>query len=237
MTEPAATLASLFRAVVADDRARVSRTLREAPELARMPIAGGASRADAAHWFVPGAGRYIFAGDTALHFAAAAYRRSVCKKLLALGADVRAKNRRGEEPLHAACSGEPGSSRWNPTQQAATIEVLIDAGADPDCSAAGGVTPLHRAVRTRCAAAVRVLLARGANPRARNASGSTPLHLAVQTTGRGGSGTPAARTQQEAIVRLLVQYGARASDRDGHGKTVGQFARRATIPLIAHLAT
>ncbi len=233
----ASSLAQLFRAVAAGDATRVSRLLRESPALARSAIDRGASRADARDWFVADAGRYIVAGDTALHFAAAAYRVALCKRLLAAGADVRAANRRRAEPLHAACAGQPGSRLWNPERQAATIELLIDAGADPNCVDAESATPLHRAVRTRCAEVVRVLLERGADARARNASGSTPLHLAVQATGRGGSGSPGARAQQASIVDLLMTHGARASDEDGHGTTVGEIARRSSISFIAQLAT
>lgn len=230
MKQDRAGLASLFRAVAVGDSASVSRALRAAPELARAAIDLGASRADPARWFVPDAARYILSGDTALHFAAASFRPSLCKRLLALGADVRARNRRSVEPLHAASGGSPGGRPWNPRQQAATIQLLIEAGADPNCADAGGATPLHRAVRTRCAAAVAALLERGANPRAKNASGSTPLHLAVQTTGRGGSGSAEAKAQQAEIIRLLIEHGARVSDTDGHGKTVAQRARPASLP-------
>jgi hypothetical protein len=50
------------------------------------------------------------------------------------------------------------------------------------------------------------------------------LHLAVQTTGRGGSGLPHAREQQAAILRLLLERGARLTDRNGEGKDVPQAA-------------
>jgi hypothetical protein len=66
-----------------------------------------------------------------------------------------------------------------------------------------GATPLHRAVRTRCAEAVRALLDHGANPAIRNKNGSTALNLALHTTGRGGSGSPEAKAQQQAILLLL----------------------------------
>jgi hypothetical protein len=230
-------LANLFRAIARGETTTVSRALRASPELARGAIVVGASREDARRWFVPEAARYINAGDTALHFAAACYRTQLCGRLLTLGADVRARNRRRAEPLHAASAGAPGGPRWSPKRQAATIELLIDAGADPNCAAAGGVAPLHTAVRTRCAAAVRALLERGADPRAKNDAGSTPLHLAVQTTGRGGSGTPDAKAQQTAIIQLLVEHGARASDKDGRGKTVAQRARGAPLAFIEQLAT
>ncbi len=85
---------------------------------------------------------------------------------------------------------------------------LIDAGADPDATDKSGVTPLHRAVRTRCAAAVNALLDGGADVRRQNKSGSTPLQLAIWTTGRGGTGSPESKAQQEEIVRLLQRHGA-----------------------------
>ena len=85
-----------------------------------------------------------------------------------------------------------------------------------------GVAPLHRAVRSRSHPAVRALLDAGANLQQPNNSGSTPLHLAVQTTGKSGSGSDAARQQQEMIIRLLLERGARLSDKDSKGKTVKQ---------------
>ena len=56
---------------------------------------------------------------------------------------------------------------------------------------------------------MRALLAGGANPTVPNTSGSTPLRLAELTTGRGGSGLPHAREQQEGIIKLLIEQGAR----------------------------
>jgi ankyrin repeat protein len=83
-----------------------------------------------------------------------------------------------------------------------------------------GVAPLHRAVRTRSLPAAKALINGGADPLIRNKSGSTPLHLAVRTTGRGGSGSEHAREQQAGIIALLLEHGARATDRDGSGKQV-----------------
>jgi hypothetical protein len=102
----------------------------------------------------------------------------------------------------------PGSPRWNPRAQAATIACLIEAGADPNAADLGGTTPLHRAVRNRCAAAVAALLDGGADARRKNKRGSTAMQLATRNTGRGGSGTPEAKAQQAEIVRLLAQRGA-----------------------------
>ena len=107
--------------------------------------------------------------------------------------------------MHAAVNGAPGTPQWNPTRQRAVIEYLIDAGADPDTAALGGVTPLHRAVRNRCSAAVRALLRAGADPRLTNDHGSTPSDLAHRTSGRSGAGSAAAKAEQQVIIGLLDQ--------------------------------
>jgi hypothetical protein len=79
----------------------------------------------------------------------------------------------GAEPLHAAVIGVPGSASWNPACQRDVIRYLIEAGADPSAAAAGGVTPLHRAIRNRCSAAVEALLRAGADARLPNDRGTT----------------------------------------------------------------
>jgi ankyrin repeat protein len=145
----------------------------------------------------------IYEGDTALHGAAFSYDAEIARDLITRGADVRARNRRGAEPLHAAALGVPGSASWNPTHQRNVIFYLIDVGANPNVTAAGGVTPLHRAVRNRCSAAVEALLSAGADPGLRNDSGSTAADLAHWTTGRGGTGTDEAKAEQQIVLELL----------------------------------
>jgi hypothetical protein len=200
-----AALLTLVRAIVAGDVVMTTKLLAASPMLARSCFATGATRQTAKAYYLKSIGRYIYAGDTALHIAAAAYRNDIAQKLIAAGAPVRARNRRGAEPLHAAAVGMPGSQTWNPRAQAATIACLIAAGADPNAGDQGGATPLHLAVRTRCAAAVQVLLEAGADAGRKNKSGSTPLRLAKLNTGRGGTGLPQAKAQQQYILRLLGQ--------------------------------
>jgi ankyrin repeat protein len=209
-----------IRLVIAGDRAEVGRRLRADPALATMPSPVGASRQSSKPYFFDDIKHYMYAGDTALHMAAAAFSRPVAEFLIANGADSRAKNRRGAQPLHYAADGIACS----PSAQADVIACLVRAGADPNALDKSGVAPLHRAVRTRSLAAVRALLDNGADPTLANKSGSTPLHLAVQTTGKSGSGSDTAREQQAAIIALLLERGARPKDKDGRGRTVDQAA-------------
>jgi hypothetical protein len=195
------------RAIAAGDQDAVLRHLADDPTLATTPCDEGATRQDATPFFHTEIAHYLYRGDTALHMAAAAFRRDIAALLVEHGADCRAKNRRGAEPLHYAAD----ANRWNPVAQAETIASLIAAGADPNAVDKSGVAPLHRAVRTRSLAAVRALVEGGADVNQPNRSGSTPLFLAGRTTGRGGSGSPHAREQQAGIVTFLIERGARAN--------------------------
>jgi hypothetical protein len=216
------------RLVVDGEIDEVSRHLAANPAFATTRADVGATRQGASTFFFSEIAHYLYAGDTALHMAAAAFRRPVAELLVAHGADCRARNRRGAEPLHYAAD----ANHWDPTAQAQTIEYLLSVGADPEALDKSGVAPLHRAARTRSLPAVRALLDGGANPGAPNKAGSTPLHLAVQTTGRGGSGSQHARQQQTGIIRLLLKRGARPADKDARGKQVRQAARSEWIRTL-----
>ncbi|HXU68749.1 MAG TPA: ankyrin repeat domain-containing protein [Polyangia bacterium] len=198
-----AALMGLMRQIADGDAAAVKKALAGSPLMAGASIEEGATRRSARPWFLADVQHYVYGGDTALHVAAATYRHAIARVLLTAGADVRARNRRGQEPLHYAADGVPGARGWDPKAQAATIARLIAAGADPNAGDSTGVTPLHRAVRTRCAAAVEALLAGGADPRRKTDKGSTAARLAQVATGRGGSGSAEAKAQQEQIVKLL----------------------------------
>jgi ankyrin repeat protein len=210
------TFLDFVRHVVKGDIDEVSRCLAVHPAFATAPSDVGATRQDAATYFFNEIAHYLYAGDTALHLAAAAFSRPVAELLVAHGADCYAKNRRGAEPIHYAAD----ANHWNPTAQAETIAYLLLVGADPNALDNSGVAPLHRAVRTRSLSAVLALLDGGAYPRAPNRAGSTPLHLAVQNTGRGGSGSEHAHRQQVAIIELLLERGASPTDTDAQGKQV-----------------
>src|SRR5215467_1455278 len=87
-----------IRLVIAGDTDGVSRHLRAAPALATTASSVGAT-------FFTAISHYMYTGDTALHMAAAAYSRPMAELLMTHGADCRARNRRGAEPLHYAADG------------------------------------------------------------------------------------------------------------------------------------
>ena len=210
MAGDAQALMTLMRGIVAGDAKSVARSLAASPSLASSSLRlEGARRLSTQDYFFDEIDHYLFAGDTPLHAAAAAHRKAIVHELVSMGADVRARNRRGAQPLHYAVDGIPGSAHWDPTAQRDTVVALLEAGADPNAVDKGGVTPLHRAVRNRCASAVRALIEGGADVRRPNGSGSTPIQLAHWTTGRNGSGSSIAKAEQKVIVRLLLQHGAR----------------------------
>lgn len=184
--------------MAARDHSSVQRSINASPSLVTARLA----RRD--EFFIAECHAQLYEGDTALHAAAFAYDNEMARLLVGAGADVRARNRRGAEPLHAAVIGVPDSPNWDPARQEAVIVYLIGAGADPDARAAGGVTPLHRAVRNRCSAAVSALLRGGADPTVANDRGSTAADLTRWTTGRGGAGSAAAKAEQRKIIELLA---------------------------------
>lgn len=194
----------VFMRVIGDgDRAASMQLLATSPTLAIAQLRTGGTRTTAQEFFLSERHMQLYAGDTALHVAAASYDTALARKLVESGADVRSKNRRGAQPLHAAVIGAPGASSWAPSRQVEVIRYLIEAGADPEATAAGGVTPLLRAVRNRCSAAVRALLDAGVDPHRTNDNGSSALALARLTTGRGGTGLPEAKAEQARIIQML----------------------------------
>jgi hypothetical protein len=67
---------AFVQAIARGDRPRVSRLLADQPGLASARAQVGATRQTAAEYFLGEIDHYIYAGDTALHIAAAAYQQA-----------------------------------------------------------------------------------------------------------------------------------------------------------------
>src|SRR5881628_3324758 len=211
--QPPTSMDAILTAILDDDRPRVKKLLKTDPRLATGLIdAARLCESKIVHW--------IYAGDTALHLAAAGYRAELVRLLLAAGADPNSTmNHRQSGLLHYAADGYINGPDWNAERQVKTIQCLLDAGADINAQDKNGATPLHRAVRTRCAAAVKCLLERGSNATLKNKPGSTPFHLAVHNTGRGGTGAEAAKAAQRQIIHEFLSFGLNPALKDGKGKS------------------
>lgn len=222
----------ILAAIVEDNRATVEALLARdrglVKDLVRKPRLYGSG---IFHW--------LYAGDSALHLAAAGYRFEIVRLLLAADADPNATGKhRNSSPLHYAADGYVTGAMWDAQRQVKTIRCLLEAGAEINAQDKNGATPLHRAVRTRCAAAVSCLLGAGADPMLQNNPGSTPFHLAVQNTGRGGTGAAAAVSAQRRIIEEFLSFGLSPMLKSSSGKTVRDCARSAWIrELLAQVST
>src|SRR3989441_10196913 len=114
---------SLLTAIVEDDRRAVKALLKAdgglAARLIRKPKLYDSK---IFHW--------IYAGDTALHLAAAGYRIEIVRLLLTIGANPNAAtNHRRSTPVHYAADGFISSPAWDSKSQVATIRCLLEKGA------------------------------------------------------------------------------------------------------------
>jgi ankyrin repeat protein len=104
-------------------------------------------------------------GETPLMFAAAGGYADVLRRLLASGADVRARDYSGETALHYAGFSE-------------AVGILTEAGAELDAQGRQGQTSLMKATAKGDACVVRALLEQGANPELKNSEGKTAREIA-----------------------------------------------------------
>lgn len=92
--------------IVSGDNGLATDLLTASPQLVRQSAVPNQPPSEA---FYEQIAHAMYAGDTALHMAAAAKRAVLTETLIALGADVSARNRRGTEPLHYATDAGPSS--------------------------------------------------------------------------------------------------------------------------------
>ena len=80
------------KVIVAGDSATVAKLLDASPLLAKQRAVRGATRQAPRQNFFDRILHYMYAGDTALHMAAAAFQLRIVEKLITMDADVRARN-------------------------------------------------------------------------------------------------------------------------------------------------
>ena len=114
-------LSELLDHVIKGEVDEAARCLTQNPELATAASEVGATRENAIDFFYTPIDHYLYALDTALHMAAAAFRRPMAELLIAHGANWQARNRHGAQPLHYAAD----TNHWDPASQVETVDSPI----------------------------------------------------------------------------------------------------------------
>ena len=134
---------------------------------------------------------------------------TVLKVLRRAGLTFRTWEREGDQPLHLAA--------WS--NSVATVETLIELGAEVHGRIRSGSTALHVAARFDAEASARALLRHGAEVGDRDERGWTPLHAAV-------------RNDAYSTARLLLDEGAPVNARGERGLTPLHFAVIGDAPNV-----
>lgn len=137
--------------------------------------------------------------------------RTVIRFLVSRGADVRAKDKNDQIPLHLAA--KCGNYSVN--------EKLVSKGADIHAKDNAGNTPLHNAAYGGNDAIAELLISHGADVHAKNNDGWTPLHSATKDW-----------TYGIQVAKLLVSHGADVHAKDKNGKTPLDIARERNNPRV-----
>jgi ankyrin repeat protein len=177
-------------------------------------------------------------------------RFDTARYLVEAGANVNKWSLRGENPIYSAVDvntlphgGYPDRPSMDATSSLQMIEILLDAGANPnlqlklqptyrhikdDRGADGmlsiGATPLLRAAKGHDVDAVRLLLAHGALPNLPNRNGTTPVMAAAglgasSIDTRGDYATPLAGRNARATLEVLLDGGGDLALTDRAGRT------------------
>ena len=103
------------------------------------------------------------------------------------------------------------------------VQVLLDAGADPDQADNHGLTPLSRCVQYGSKEVVQLLLERGADPKNATRLGRTPLHYASEK-------------KHTNVCKALLDGGAQPNKEDNDGWTplhqAAVYGRKEVVQLL-----
>ncbi|MHC9540759.1 MAG: ankyrin repeat domain-containing protein [Vulcanimicrobiota bacterium] len=180
--------------------------------------------------------------ETPLHIATRHGYTDMACLLVAHGADLEARDLRGNTPLHlAARYNQPALMQYLLTSGAKvnaydqggwtalywvsseyTAAMLLDHGADLQGVGEDTKDPLHHLALMPNQEVALLLIRRGAEINRQDGEGKTPLHWATCGDNR------------KVVDRLLME-GARTGVRDNDGKTAMDYAREKNIPELVDL--
>ena len=144
-------------------------------------------------------------GDTSLHYAARKYcTAEVLQTIISHGVDVNATNKNNVTALMIVCG------IWNKD----AIDVLLNAGADPNIIDANGDTCLQYAARNFCTAEVlQAIISHGVDVNATNKNNVTALMIVC---GKG----------KKDVINVVLNVGAELNIIDANGDTCLHYAAR-----------
>ncbi|MBW3637165.1 MAG: ankyrin repeat domain-containing protein [Armatimonadetes bacterium] len=206
----------LFDAVAQGDVAQLSAILKQKPFLVYFRLADG---------------------TTPLHVSALWGTLGAAQVLTQKGADINARDARGETPLHETLTRPTGLFARRAKNMMA---FLLEKGANTGALDSSDSAPLHRAARSGDADLFNALLAKNVNPNARDKSGQTPLFAlmtrnsdlklvqalldkgaSVNVRPLGGASllSSAVMTRRMELVQMLLDKGADVGAKDSQGRT------------------
>lgn len=176
-------------------------------------------------------------GTTPLHVSALWGTLGAAQLLVQKGADVNARDSRGEAPLHETLSRPTGLF----ARRAKNMEAfLLEKGANADALDTLDTSPLLRAVKAGDTELIAPLLAKNVNVNARDKVGQTPIfalmtkesdlklvntliekgaNLNLRPQSGGSLLSRAVQTRRKDLVQLLLDKGASATAKDSEGRS------------------
>ncbi|KAF8542160.1 ankyrin repeat-containing domain protein [Trichophaea hybrida] len=135
-----------------------------------------------------------------LHAAASNGQTEVAKIFLERGVieDIEARSERWYDKTALDLAAEVG--------KVDLICLLLEKGADKNCTSEEGTTPVHHAAKYGRSDALRILVQKGADVNVESCEGLTPIHLATQN-------------DQGSILEVLIQMGGDVNATDNEGQT------------------
>ena len=162
--------------------------------------------------------------STALYRAAKAADVTVVRMLIEKGADAKRKAKDDSTALHAAVGigvrppmGDAALKAPKAPQIIATMQLLLDRGADVNAVDGAGMTPLHGAAQKGLDEVVQYLADHGAKLDIKDKRDRTPLDIANAVTGKGkptedGMGGPRLEKHPSTVALLRKLMGLPAED-------------------------
>lgn len=136
---------------------------------------------------------------TPLHLACAEGHMDAARVLLQYHANVNARDKDGETPLHKTMDFVKGSffrALFGARRSVELASFLLESGVSIEARNSNGETALHKAATLGRKDLVELFLTNGADPNSRNNKGNTPLRSAL-------------RHKQQQVVELLRKHGGR----------------------------